>query len=150
MSAASIADRVDDQTRVLSRANKTATEARSAAFAAQKQMDPEHYGEIVDGSTGDTLNCVGQIVGDLLRASNQTQEVFGKAEHARSCTMRQLWDREQKLDRFKSRFPWFGLGAVVLALVVTVTLPCFLASNVSMYAAFGTSWTMTTTGVDQR
>ena len=31
---ASISDRVDDHTRVLDRVNKTATEARSAAFAA--------------------------------------------------------------------------------------------------------------------
>ena len=62
--------------------------------------------------------------------------------------MRQLWEREQKLDRFKSRLPWFGLGAVVLALVLTVTLPRFLASNASMCAVLGASWTRTTTGVD--
>jgi len=41
---------------MLDRVNKTATEARSAA---QKQTDPEHYGEIVgatiDGKIGDTL-----------------------------------------------------------------------------------------------
>ena len=44
---ASISDRVDDQTRVLDRVNKTATEARSAAFAAQKlryYADPEFAG----------------------------------------------------------------------------------------------------------
>ena len=140
---ASISDRVDDQTRVLDRVNKTATEARSAAFAAQKQTDPEHYGEIVD-----TLTRVGEMAGDLLRASNHTQEVLRKAEDARSDTMRQLWEREQKLVRFKSRLPWFGLGAVVLALVLTVTLPRFLASNASMCAALGASWTTTTTGVD--
>jgi len=149
---ASISDRVDDQTRVLDRVNKTATEARSAAFAAQKQTDPEHYGEIVgatiDGRIGDTLDRVGQMAGDLLRASNHTQEVLMKAEDARSDTMRQLWEREQKLDRFKSRLPWFGLGALVLALVLTVMLPRFLASDASMCAILGASWTTTTTGVD--
>lgn len=132
-----ISDRVDDQTRVPDRVNKTATEARSAAFAAQKQTDPEHYGEIVgatiDGRIGDSLGRVGQMAGDLLRASNHTQEVLRKAEDARSDTMRQLWEREQKLDRFKSRLPWFGLGAVVLALLLTVTLPRFLASNASTH-----------------
>ena len=59
---ASISDRVDDQTRVLDRVNKTATEVCSAAFAAQKQTDPEHYGEIIgatiDGRIGDTFPAV--------------------------------------------------------------------------------------------
>ena len=70
------------QTRVLDRVNKTATEARSAAFAAQKQTDPEHYGEIVgatiDGKIGDTLTRVGQMAGDLLRASNPPRKFSGK------------------------------------------------------------------------
>lgn len=89
---ASISDRVDDQTRALDRMNKTATVARSAVFAARKQTDPEHYGEIVgatiDGRIGDTLTRVGEMAGDLLRASNHTQEVFKKAEQAKSDTMR--------------------------------------------------------------
>ena len=149
---ASISDRVDDQTRVLDRVNKTATEARSAAFAAQKQTDPEHYGEIVgatiDGRIGDTLTRVGQMASDLLRASNHTQEVLRKAEDAKSDTMRQLWEREQKLDRFKSRLPWFGLGAVVLALVLTVTLPRFLASYGPTCGVIGGVWTTTSTNTD--
>ena len=98
---ASISDRVDDQTRVLDRVNKTATEVCSAAFAAQKQTDPEHYGEIIgatiDGRIGDTFTRVGQMAGDLLRASNHTQEVPRKVEDAKSDTMRQLWEWEQKL-----------------------------------------------------
>ena len=147
---ASISDRVDDQTRVLDRVNKTATEARSAAFAAQKQTDPEHDGKVVDaaidGRIGDTLTRVGQMAGDLLRASNHTQEILRKADEAKSDTMRQLW--EQKLDRFESRLPWFGLGAVVLVLVLTVTPSRFLARNASMCAVLGASWTTTTTGVD--
>lgn len=117
---------------MLDRVNKTATEARSAAFATQKQTDPEHYGEI-----GDTLTRVSQMAGDLLRAFKHTQEVLRKAEDAKSDAMRQLWEREQKLDRFKSRFPWFGLGAVVLVLVLTVTFPRFLTSNPSMCAVLG-------------
>ncbi|MGX0978464.1 hypothetical protein ACSSVY_004204, partial [Roseovarius sp. MBR-51] len=47
-----------------------------------------------------------------------------------------------------SRLPWFGLGALVVALVLTVTLPRFLASNASTCAVLGASWTTTTTGVD--
>ena len=44
---ASVSDRVDAQTGVLDRVNKTATEARQAAFAARSQTDPKCYGELV-------------------------------------------------------------------------------------------------------
>jgi hypothetical protein len=59
-----------------------------------------------------------------------------------------VFEREQKADRLKSRLPLFGLGALVLALVLTVTLPRFLASNASTCVVLGASWTTTTTGVD--
>ena len=75
-------------------------------------------------------------------------EILRVEEEAIVHAMRQVWEREQKLDRFKNRLPWFGLGAVVLALVLTVTLPRFLASNTSTCAVLGASWTTTTTGVD--
>ena len=39
---ASVSDRVDAQTGVLDRVNKTATEARQAAFAARSQTDPKN------------------------------------------------------------------------------------------------------------
>lgn len=149
---ASISDRVDDQTRVLDRVNKTATEARSAAFAAQKQTDPQQYGELVgetvNGRINETLTRIYQMATDLLHASNHTQQVLREADEDRSDTMRELWEREQKLDRFKSRLPWFGLGTLVLALVLTVTLPRFLASYPSTCAVLGATWSTTTTGVD--
>ena len=149
---ASISDRVDDQTRVLDRVNKTATEARSAAFAAQKQTDPEHYGEIVgatiDGRIGDALDRVGQMAGDLLRASNRARDVLAKAEEDKSIALRQLWEREQRLDQWKSRWPLFGLAALVLALVLTVALPRFLVSYGSTCAVLGGVWTTTSTNTD--
>ena len=48
-------------------------------------------------------------------------------------------------DLFK---PFPRIGAVVLVIVLTVTLPRFLASNASMCVVLGASWTTTTTGVD--
>lgn len=56
--------------------------------------------------------------------------------------------REVKLERFTDRRRWFVLGAAVLALVMTVLLPRFLASNAAACAVLGASWTSTTTGVD--
>ena len=149
---ASVSDRVDAQTDAMDRLTKTATEARQAAFAARSQTSPENYGTLVgdtiDGRISDSLTRITQTASDLIRASNHTQEVLKKAGEDRSDALRQLRDREQKLDRFKSRLPWLGLGAVVLALGLTVTLPRFMASNTSTCAVLGASWTTTTTGVD--
>jgi hypothetical protein len=83
---------------------------------------------------------------DLLKVSNHTQDVLKKAEEDRSAAQRAIWEREKKVDQFKARLPWFGLGAVVLALAMTLLLPRFLASNASACAALGASWTNTTTG----
>ncbi|MAP18366.1 MAG: hypothetical protein CL626_04880 [Aurantimonas sp.] len=149
---ASVSDRVDAQTDAMDRLTKTATEARQAAFAARSQTSPENYGQLVgdtiDGRISDSLTRITQTASDLIRASNHTQEVLKKASEDRSDALRQLRDREQKLDRFKSRLPWFGLGAVVLALALTVMLPRFMASNPSTCAVLGASWTTTTTGID--
>mgnify|MGYP000371231802 CR=1 FL=1 len=149
---ASVSDRVDANTQVLDRLNKTATEARQAAFAAKAQTDPKAYGELVgetiDGKINDNLVRMGQMCVDLFEASNRAQDVLKKAEEDKSVALRRIWEREQKADRLKSRLPWFGLGAVVLALAMTVLLPRFLVSNASACAALGAFWTTTTTGVD--
>jgi hypothetical protein len=149
---ASISDRVDTNTQVLDRLNKTATEARQASFAAKAQTDPKAYGELVgetiDGKINDNLVRMGQMCVDLFEATNRAQEVLRKADEDRSVALRQIWEREQKAGQLKSRLPWFGLGSVVLALAMTVLLPRFLVSNASACTALGASWTTTTTGVD--
>jgi hypothetical protein len=86
----------------------------------------------------------------VLNLGVQTEKTIGalaKSEDDRSSVYRAVFEREQKADRLKSRLPWFGLGALVVALALTVTLPRFLASNVSTCAVLGASWTTTTTGV---
>ena len=44
---ASVSDRVDNQGNAIDKLTKTAAATRQAAFAAQKQTDPERYGEII-------------------------------------------------------------------------------------------------------
>lgn len=85
---------------------------------------------------------------DLFEASNRAQDVLKKVEDDRSVAFRQVWEREQKAHLLKSRLPWFGLGAVILALAMTVLLPRFLVSNASACAVIGGSWTTTTTDFD--
>lgn len=147
-----MSDRLEEQTKAINRISTATSEARRAAQAAKDQTNPENYGELVgatiDGRINDNLVRMGQMAGDLLRASNHTREVLKKAEDDKSDAVRAVWEREQKADRLKSRLPWFGLGAVVLALALSFALPRFLASYPALCAALGATWTSTTSNVD--
>lgn len=147
-----MSDRLEEQTKAINRISTATSEARRAAQAAKDQTNPENYGELVgatiDGRINDNLVRMGQMAGDLLRASNHTREVLKKAEDDKSDAVRAVWEREQKVERLKSRLPWLGLGAVVLVLAMTVLLPRFLASNSSTCAVIGATWTATTEGVN--
>jgi hypothetical protein len=105
-------------------------------------------GEVIDGEIDENLARMARMATDLLKVSNHTQDVLKKAEEDKSAALRDLWDREQKIKQFKARLPWFGLGAVVLALVMTLLLPRFIASFPSGCAALGSVWQTTTTGVN--
>lgn len=149
---ASVSDRVDAQTEVLDRVNKTATEARQAAFAAKAQTDPKAYGELVGetitGKVTEPLRLMVQVANLLDQKANQTLGVLNQAEKDKWDVINGIRAREARVERFKDRRRWIGLGAVVLALAMTALLPRFLASNASACAVMGASWTTTTTGVD--
>mgnify|MGYP003625960210 CR=1 FL=1 len=143
-------NRMDEQTKVLNRLSEIAIAARQAAFAAREQTDPEQYADfavtLVEDRTGKIIDRMNDVASGLIRASNHTATVLKEAETDRSAAQRQLWEREQKLDRFKRRLPLFGLGALVLALVMTVTLPRFLASyGFTCELMVGFAWTTTST-----
>ena len=145
-------DRVDAQTKVLKDLDGTLAEVRSATFIAAEQTDPKRYGELVgatiDGKINDNLVRMGKMCVDLLQASNRAQEVLAKAETDKSIALRQLWEKEQKLERWKSRWPLFGLGALVLVLALTRTLPRFLASCGPTCPVLGGVWTTTSPNTD--
>ncbi len=149
---ASMSNRIDGLTTVANKQIEVSTEARIAAFAARDQTNPEKYGELVgatiDGRINDNLVRMGQMCVDLFSSSNRAQDALKKAEEDRSAAQRAIWEREQKVDRFKARLPWFYLGAVVLALAMTLLLPRFIASFPSGCAVFGGVWQTTTTGVN--
>ncbi|MCK7616104.1 hypothetical protein [Roseibium sediminicola] len=143
-------NRMDEQTKVLNRLREVATEARQAAFAARDQTDPEQYADfavtLLEDRTGKIIDRMNDVASGLIRASNHTATVLKEAEQDRSAAQRQLWDREQKLDRFKRRLPLMGLGALVLALAMTVTMPRFLASyEFTCELMVGFAWTTTST-----
>ena len=146
-----MSDRLEEQTKAINRISTATSEARRAAQAAKDQTNPENYGELVgatiDGKINDNLVRMGRMATDLLKVSNRTQEVLKKAEDDKSAALRDIWEREQKAERLKSHLHWFGLGAAVLALAISVLFPRFLARNATACAVLRAMWT-TTTGVD--
>jgi len=122
------------------------------ADAAREQTDPKAFGqlvgEVIDGEIDENLARMARMATDLIKVSNHTQDVLKKAEEDRSAAQRAIWEREQKVDQFKARLPWFGLGAIVLALAMTLLLPRFIATYPSGCAALGGVWQTTTTGVN--
>ena len=144
-------DRVEEQTKVISHATTMTNEARRAAEATKQQTDPDQYAEyaveVIDKRLEERMKDIRQTASDLLKASSYTREVLSKVDEDRIDTQRQLWEREQKLKQWKSRWPLLGLGALALAIVMTLTLPAFLGTtNVSCELMVGYAWTSTTTG----
>ena len=144
-------DYVQEQTKAVNHATTAANEARRAAKATQDQTDPDQYAEyaveVIDKRLEERMKDIRQTASDLLKASSYTREVLSKVDEDRIDTQRQLWEREQKLKQWKSRWPLLGLGALALAIVMTLTLPAFLGTtNVSCELMVGYAWTSTTTG----
>jgi hypothetical protein len=138
------------QTGTMDRLVKTATEARQAAFAAQNQTNPEQYGNLVGqavaGKITDPLNHMLRVAKTLCEQSRHTEAVLKKAEQDKWDILNDIRDPERQVDRWKTRLPWFVLGAVALIVALTVTLPRFSAVNGTTCAVFGGKWVRTTEG----
>ena len=132
--ALNLSDQVEDQTKAINRATTAANEARRAAVTVQSQNDPagfgDRIGQAVDARLLDTLQRLDRTANHLDLRTNKTAAVCPATASQRSV------------------MPWFGLGALVLALAMTVALPRFLASTPSTCAVLGAMWTATTEGVN--
>ncbi|KQB95090.1 hypothetical protein AL073_18215 [Loktanella sp. 1ANDIMAR09] len=147
-----MSEQVTEQTRAINHISTVASEARRAAKAAQKQTDPEHYGELVgqtiEGRLDETIRTMDRVSAEVLNGIQRSNASFQETTTMHSKTlslMSELREKQQK-DRQLSR--WIGLGGVVLAIAMTVALPRFLASNPSTCAVLGATWTATTEGVN--
>lgn len=148
---ASVSDRVDSQTDALDRLTKTATEARQAAFAARAQTDPERYGELIaaklDAGLRDRFRGVEHLTNNLGIQTNKTEHVLKQMKDDRSGLYDDLRSKEHKAERLRRSQPWYGLGAVVFAVGLSVMLPRFYASYGTTCTAIGAEWTTTIEGV---
>lgn len=144
-------DQVQEQTKAINHVATAANEARRAAKNAEQQTDPEQYADfavrLIDERTGEILGKMNQTSSDLSSVANHAQGVLRKMEDDESASYRAIWEREQKVDRFKARLPWLAGGVAILFVVCLLVLPRFIASVPSGCAVLGGLWTSTTTGV---
>ena len=149
---ASMSDRIDALTTATDKQMKLSTEARIAAFAAKDQTDPKRYGEVigqtVEEHITDSLRTLNQASNDVLSGIQRSNASFQETTTAHSDTLRLMNEHRQERQKGLKLLPWIGLGAVVLTLVLTMTLPRFMAGNAPACAVLGATWTTTSTGVD--
>ena len=144
-------DRIEEQTKSIKHATTMTNEARRAAETTKQQTDPDHYAEfavnLIDDRMDKAMARMNEASQGLSQASHQAQSVLKQTENDLSATQRRLWEREQTLDQWKSRWWLFALGALALGLVMTLTLPWHLATNrYTCQVMVGYTWTTTTTG----
>lgn len=147
-----LSDQMEEQTKSINKGTTLANEARHAATAAQKQTDPEHYGELigqtVDGRIADSLKRLQQASEAVLSGVQRSATSFQETTTAHSSTLRLIDELHEEQRKDRRWLPWVGLGAVVLALAMTLMLPRFIASYPSGCAVLGGVWQRTTTGVN--
>ena len=125
---ASLSDRVDAQGRILDTVHQTATEARAAAFAAQKATDWEKNAASIGESLKQALTTPMARLREtesLLRKSEQlTKETTTLLETAR---LREAQHRVERKRIWKRRMPWVIAGAVLAGIVLALLGVHFLS-----------------------
>ena len=120
--------------------NNTAERAmRSVAIG--RKTDPEQYADfavrLIDERTGEILGKMNQTSSDLSSVANHGQGVLRKVEDDGSASYRAIWEREQKVDRFKARLSWLAGGFAIRFVVCLFVLSRFIASVPSGCAVLG-------------
>ena len=118
---ASVSDRVDVQGKLLDKVHRTATEARAAAFAAERATDWERNADSIGSSLEQALispMARFREADGLLRRSQdltaQTSKLLDTAmlrEALRNAERKRFWQR---------RMPWLLAGAVVAGIVLAL------------------------------
>lgn len=137
-------DQLKDQTKAINQVTTASSEARRAAKAAETQTNPEYYGELIaakmDGKINHSIERLGDIITNLNESSLASFAVMKSATEDRAPYERAMWAQQQRIDRFKSRLHWVGLGAVVLIIGLSVVAPRFLAMSEIGCVVMGGDW----------
>ena len=122
--AASVSDRVDDQTSALGKLTGTVAEARQAAFAARAQADP--------GKLAAEVERVDRAGGD--------RESLGKLRGQASDLARDLRRAQEQAALWRARLPGIGAASLLLVLALLVLAPRFAADHPATCRLMGGEW----------
>lgn len=116
---ASLSDRVDAQGRMLEQVLQVATEARAAAFAAEKATDWKRNGDLINEGVVNGSRCVDELVKTMNSQLTVMDEVFQEViPFLRIIGPREL-KRRERLERLRRWMPAMLLGAVSVGVVLT-------------------------------
>jgi hypothetical protein len=117
---ASVSDRVDAQGRILDKVHQTATEARAAAFAAEKATDWERNGDLINQGIAKGHRQV-EIMATMTRSQHEaTDRLLKDIQPILAVIGPQERKRREMLERQRRRMPILLAGAVVAGIVLTL------------------------------
>jgi hypothetical protein len=141
---ASVSDRVDGQTEVLSKLTKTAAETRQAAFAARSQSDPGQLAaEVTDALNNAMVPRLRELtaaVAELTRTAQAHGEARNRAETQLHDMKRELRAARAETLRWKGYLGTALLGGVLLALVLLLVLPRVVTPTTVICRFAGGTW----------
>ncbi len=111
---ASLSDRVDAQGRILDKVHQTATEARAAAFAAERATDWERNGDLINQGIARGNRQV-QILATMVQGQREAMDrVLREMSPLIAITTPMELERRENLERLRRRMPLILAGAFVL------------------------------------
>jgi hypothetical protein len=119
---ASLSDRVDAQGRLLEKIHQTATEARAAAFAAERATDWKRNGDLIDQGVARGTQFVDTLVETMDGQITVANAVFEEVKVIFDLVEPQMRKRQEKLERERRWIPALLLGAILVGVVLTLTL----------------------------
>ena len=144
--AASVSDRVEDQSTALDRMSKVLAETRTAAFAARKHTDPARTAEQVAGQVRAhvllTARSLAETALDLTRGAAAASEVMQEV-HALRRDMDTLKAHEaREAARWRRRLLLWGPSALLAVMLLTaIAAPRLLAAHEGLCELVGSTWT---------
>ena len=146
---ASVSDRVDAQGVLLDRVNKTAAEARQAAFAARAQTDPRAYGDLVGqaiaGRAASHLDDIEHLSVTLHQTALEVGRTLKEASDDQDRRLHEVHEREREVDAFWARTRWLVLSLPVLFVLLLMVVPRLVALQPAGCMLLGGEWRQTET-----
>jgi hypothetical protein len=141
---ARMSDKLDQHGETLAVVRKTALESRDAAQAAKTYADPQRYGRHIGNEIDKALAApLDRLEGlhlaltaDRRDASRTMDELVRQEEQ----TLLRLRNELERAGRWKKRASFIALFGLVLAIILSIALPRFMAGNGTVCAVLGGEW----------